>query len=250
MVQPNSSNAQSSSPLNPSTHGRASTDSTAALQAGQRLRGTQPPAQSLQTQLIRKSKSSCLAKAQKFLPADTLDSLIKKENINSVLPGTIINTPDLIPFILNKAKKTFATLVCIGKVSAVSHFYDGDFTDEDLPVAMQDIPDEDSWNVRTHRAGSDTPTNGDSWALFNHSEWTFKDVLEFTKWQWNFLAPVFTGCHFEYNLHTDCPLPFMAKERELTNSFFSTVYEIEIHPAHIDFLGLVGRILNPFCLRC
>lgn len=36
----------------------------------------------------------------------------------------------------------------------------------------------------------------------------------------------------------------MAKKQELNNSFFSTVYEIRIHPAHVNFTGLVIEILK------
>ncbi|KAF4626079.1 hypothetical protein G7Y89_g12079 [Cudoniella acicularis] len=106
------------------------------------------------------------------------------------------------------------------------------FTDKDLPMAMEDDVNNDCWNMRSYQLGSNTQLNENPWPIFDHSKWTYK-VWDFSNHQWNFLALVFANSQFEYKLHPQYPLPFTDKQREITHSWFSTVFEVEIHPAHI-----------------
>ncbi|KAH6665936.1 hypothetical protein B0J14DRAFT_660071 [Halenospora varia] len=192
----------------------------------------------LQTQLIESFAKNCFQAEQEFLPADMLDGLVTESNIDNVLSEAGVMSPDIKDYIGKSARKTFATLVCIGKTSAVQDFHCAGFTDEDLPVEERSEMQEGHtgliWVVKSCYAAPATlqsPSDIKHWAMF--SEWTAKSIREFSRDQWLFLAPVFSSTPFEYKLHHRCPLPFPLLKRTLTNSFFSNVYEVEVHPAHM-----------------
>lgn len=199
------------------------------------------PSEELQTELLKGFEKNCLEAGQKFLPADKLNLLITEQRIEKVL-SEVEEIPSNLPkFILEKAKKTFAMLVCNNKVSTIKDVYEYKFTDDQLPVAMEEDCTGD-FSATSYHIGSDSQGNGKSWWLFDG--WSYKEVTDFIDLQWNFLAPFFSKSQFEYNLYPACPLPFIKRGKELHNGAFSTVYEVEICPAHIDFLKAVGHVLT------
>lgn len=205
------------------------------------------PSESLQRALIRESNKKGL-ETQKFFPKDIFDSLMTSDNVKSVLVEVVPqqSIDELARFILKSAKRVFAILVCIGKASAVKEFKNGGFTDDSLPVGIEDMEgDPDVWTVRSYQTGSDFQVGGQPWTMFHPKTWAYKDISDFCERQWLYMAPIFRlDDPFERKFHMRLPLPFIANRQEVPSNF-STVIEMEIHPAHIDIPRLVSRALYP-----
>lgn len=194
----------------------------------------------LRNKLSEGTRRGVLDRFAEFIPLDVLDELVTEDTIKAVLLESGFRDDALIRWAVTEAKKTFAILARIGWMSAVAHFQQDGFTDEDLPVTIEGEPGPESF-------GSCPPPKQQAkhWdLLFNRCKWTIVDIKDFERRQWTFLAPVFSGDKFEYLLPADCPLPFLARG-VVHNGNFSNVYEIWVPRAHFPAIVSLLNSMPP-----
>lgn len=127
---------------------------------------------------------------------------------------------------------------------------DGNFTDGDLPVKMNQ-------GKKVVYSASDTTKS--PWSCFEFGigsnarlSWETNDVKLFMMHQWAFSAEVIKPGRFDYVFHQDCPLPYVdlldkaegESPRENTSrGHFGKVYKLGLHADHI--LPEVSTMCNP-----
>jgi hypothetical protein len=108
-------------------------------------------------------------------------------------------------------------------VSVINQFCAADFSDEMLPVSRNKsriIPTDESFSSIVNKV---------------FGSWTGPARESFCKAQWQFLAPVFRKCTFQYNIHRLCPMPIVERLSKSGHSTqFSEVEEWIIHQDHLD----------------
>ncbi|KAF5636459.1 serine threonine kinase [Fusarium tjaetaba] len=120
------------------------------------------------------------------------------------------------------AKIIFLILARTGKLDRIDQFLSNGFSDHHLPIEllwtrgeyMFRSAKDSNWTTAPFGAGID-----------------YNDVDYFIQKQWPFLAPIFER-EFEYVLQQKVPLP-LVKQGKPVISGFSSVSEIEMHPAHV-----------------
>lgn len=167
-----------------------------------------------------------------YLPDDELESLLTAGAVQSALGGNV--DPSLVDFILQKAKKTFATLVLVFKdfssrEKAMNAFRRVNFTDEELVsplsketpgaalVLCEAYPCKRGGGTCLHNFPLDDP-------------WDLTNIRDFKSKRWHFLVPTFDHNHFEYEFDGHRLLPFTTKVSlaELNNGTFSEVTCVEM----------------------
>ena len=170
------------------------------------------------------------------MPASSLNDLLTRENIEAELRQEhVTSTPELTDFIYENAKKAFAILVYTRSTSSITGFFEYRFTDAYLPI--QFVRGDDYLEVET--LSRSPPANLDALDVFTATTgsdgWCLGDnrLHDFCERQWQFIAPVFLKDQYLYNFHEKTILPFNFKGEEKSGGF-SKVYQIRIHPAHLQ----------------
>jgi hypothetical protein len=179
-----------------------------------------------------------------YLPADRVDALTSRENIESQLIAANIFSTSLVHFVQERAKRTFLMLVHIENVAQLESLKRDGFSDDDLSISRD-------WNelgeviVRSiHEPPSSKPGR---WPSF--SKWSKEQIRRLWYDQWIFMAPIFTKDSF-HEFYPARPLPFVSKEYRLSVSggaqpyvephlrpsiksdYQITCYDVVIHDAH------------------
>jgi hypothetical protein len=131
----------------------------------------------------------------------------------------------VVTWIVNNASRIFTISVqCHLQpdylLSAMLNFYNVGFSDAYLPI---DDPRASDPNApRAPRADA-----------FNADIWEDSRYYQFFEIQWRCLAPVFTLDRYEYNLPSQCILPFKkALDTDPRGGFFTSVFKVIVHPDH------------------
>lgn len=171
----------------------------------------------------------------RFIPADALNRVITQQAVHEELDrSTDLSASDISLIshtISESARKIFAILVCIGKVDLISSFLRESIIDADLPF---NIP-----------KGSSQQKEWVS-PIEAFEGWSSRELDDFRRVQWYFLAPVFTGARPQhYELDDNCVMPFIKDtEHEAQSGGFSDVWEVVIHPAHQKLFDSVNRLIT------
>lgn len=104
-------------------------------------------------------------------------------------------------------------------LGSMQNFYETEFEDEALPIKDPRAPD-----------GRNRPPRS---AAFNAEFWTDQRHDEFFHFQWTCKAPVFTSSCYEYDLPSQCILPFRrVVETQPRGGSFSHVFKVVVHQHH------------------
>jgi serine/threonine protein kinase len=157
-----------------------------------------------------------------FLPISALDSLVTEKTIERELRGTIptfaLERPHLPSQIARTSCKLFAILAYLEKGSLITAFLDENITDSGLPLEAPLALARQENQARLPKVFSNRP---------------WRDVNDFYRVQWYFLAPVFDRIHEHYELDDNVVLPFIKNEESSAQQGgYSEVWEVQIHPAH------------------
>jgi len=166
----------------------------------------------------------CQFDKKDFLPQSSLDELITTESIEEELrsAGLAMLSAD----IFKNARKVFTVLVYIGMVGAMESLHGEGFADEYLPVELVSKRDGYTMVSRQNSRRSEK-----IFRSFNRDPWNSMKRKAFLDYQWLVQSPVFeSGQH--YSLDTHCILPFISDARQIARSYFSKVFEVQVHPAH------------------
>ena len=182
------------------------------------------PNQTLSDRIIdRYVKSKFDPEEKQFLPEGCLQELVTLETIIEELQenhprSQDVNREDpiiqkLAEFILEKAKKVFATTVVSGLRGgylgySMIEFMNMEFADNCLPITYDDM----------------VMQFGDKWG-----KTTIHDF--FTK-QWRFLVPVFSKNNFKVDLKPNHILPFIERVSFGKEGAFGQVFRVQVHPGH------------------
>ncbi|KAK8063653.1 hypothetical protein PG996_008305 [Apiospora saccharicola] len=162
--------------------------------------------------------------SRNFLPHLAGESLVTERLIKEELKLAQVDdddiSPELIPWILCRAKKVFLTLIRCGMDTnrardAMRLFWCRDFHDQMLSVSQLSPEDRELnfprvlWpNVKAH------------------------DFLETNRWE--NLAPVFRRMQYDYDLHEKGILPFIEKDANVKEGAFSWVHKVTVHTEHTE----------------
>lgn len=185
------------------------------------------------------SLAECPLSENKFLPLHILQDVITVERVlastdSIVRTQTLSGNNGLAEEVVQRAKKVFASLVFVGRQSAIGDLLSEGLTDEQLPL---------------FRRGSGADRNLLSDCVGNKTFETFRnweraDVDHFLEKQWRVQAPVFdtSGSHFV--LDRKCALPLHADFEKIGTTDFSNVFQCEIYQAHYQQCSQVSVTLT------
>jgi serine/threonine protein kinase len=157
-----------------------------------------------------------------FLPISVLEALVTEDAIERELRGTIptfaSERPHLPSQIAQTSRKLFAILAYLGKGSLITAFLDEHITDSDLPLeAPLALVGQENQGMLSK-------------VFANRRS---RDINDFCRVQWYFLAPIFDRLHKHYELDDNVVLPFIKNEESSAQQGgYSEVWEVKIHPAH------------------
>jgi hypothetical protein len=198
-------------------------------------------------------KDSAFSK-RKFLPQDAFEEVMVKENVKRELMRSKIYREDLLDFIMENARRVFATLVRSRLVHRASKLDIYKFTDKYLPVELEDgqikslkgAPADDpalSWFQIWSDADDEEERVDGEGTIGEEKTINTDEIRSFCNDQWLFLAPVFTRESIMDELHEDCLLPFIKYERK-TGGGYSFLHQGVVHKAHEKVLDGVSCKLH------
>ncbi|KAF2026798.1 hypothetical protein EK21DRAFT_115421 [Setomelanomma holmii] len=158
-----------------------------------------------------------------LITRSTVEQELKRAKKYKVYPSTTLEA--VIDWIVDAASKVFAiTVQCHltpdKLLSSMLNFYNVAFEDDDLPIYDPRAPDHNSPRPQRSEA-------------FNAKIWEDLRHDEFFQFQWRCLAPVFTPEKYEYDLPSQCILPFRKDTKvDPRTGSFSSVYKVAVHPDH------------------
>lgn len=153
-----------------------------------------------------------------FLPQSSIDELITEDTIKAVLQTK--ETDDAFyKRVFQIARKTFAILVLIDKVSFMRRLTEAGFTDRTLPHYRKDERE----NYKEFNSDELTSSK-----LLD--AWESETVDEFLKKQWLVLAPVFDTPGQRFHKDPRSPLP-ITQINDIPGSY-RLRFRGRIHPAH------------------
>lgn len=169
-----------------------------------------------------------------FLPMDILKKLVNTSSVEEELKASLC---DLSPTeISERAKSTcesarclFAVLIAIGQVKSLCKLLDEGIVDGDLPLEKIKYPNGFYLQRREDRRHKEHDLS-----IKTMDDWDDVYIDAFSRQQWWMLAPVFhtRGMHLE--LQGSHILPFITdKSGEAKSGGYSTVWQVEVHPAHL-----------------
>ncbi|KAI8722678.1 Protein kinase domain-containing protein [Fusarium sp. LHS14.1] len=148
---------------------------------------------------------------RRFLPDSSWHDLWEANEVEATLRKCRTEpTPDLVQFILEKARKIFAILVTMRQPELITKFHLEDFGQDMLPVKPASVQ---------KMLGAN---NG--------------SISDFCDKQWWFTSPIFTKNKFKYEFDKSYHLPFTTagKQAPLGGSNYSTVEKRSIHADHVE----------------
>lgn len=178
---------------------------------------------------------------QDFLPQDSFQSLITPEIVQRVIESLAENdtiTQTLVEFASTKARKLFAILAVTGMeiLPALESLQQYEFTDYHLPIPRDVCLDNCKINNVDKKCNHSL-----AFDVFHNSPWDMAILRMFYNEQWKLLAPVFSDDRRTQKLQPKCILPFIEtplSHEPRKSSFFSDVYQVQIHPSHWDTVRL------------
>lgn len=191
--------------------------------------------------------------SQVFLPADMIEILITKSNIESILAeahGNDTPSADLTQFVMDKAPRTFLTLVYINAVRNLNSIYKSGFHDEFLPIGHKKMARKSTkrtfrWEVSSLNRTTHEFDPNNSHSAFK--TWDNNVVEAFEANQWLFLTTVFSKDTFHYKVHVKQPLPFLSDDTQKPGEgHFSLVHKTKVHSAYQngEIFQEVGKSLH------
>ncbi|KAK8093522.1 hypothetical protein PG997_000207 [Apiospora hydei] len=165
--------------------------------------------------------------SREFLPEDKLDLLLTESRVDAVLrEQQVVPTPELIEFILSRAKRLFLTLLWIEHLKAIKKLQAAGFDDGALPVEKH----EDQKGISS--------LNKNTWTLDSNATplpvfkgWKRPKISNLVETQWRFLSVSFPVFKF-YPLACEHRLPLLpcqSDERGRPSSGgFSSVYQLRL----------------------
>ena len=174
-----------------------------------------------------------------FIPADTIDRCLTKDGIAAEIVrlgiDTSVSLEETADCVFRKYQKIFGILTMMNKGGEIEKFLFHHASDAQLPLR---IPE--SAEIRR-------PLQPEL-AVFEY--WSDRDIHSFSSTQWSFLAPFFeigtSSKNSHYNFEPKIVLPFL-KDKGLSAprpGGFSTVFKVQIHPAHHNFDPCYGNNAN------
>lgn len=163
------------------------------------------------------------AQDKHFLPIDCIESLITKDAIRKELRldnDSTVTQEQIVDWVYGEARNVFAiTVQCdIGldnTLESIKSFQKSKFNNASLPIDNPRTASLQEWSQH-----------------FCDKVWTPPRRYRFWENQWTFLTPVFATDKYNYNLSSECILPFIWKDETVKEGAFSCVYKVRIHPAH------------------
>lgn len=130
--------------------------------------------------------------------------------------------------------RVFLTLAVTNLVRKMPILLSAHFTDHDLPVRR----------VNVGKAFLEVSSVADPykrpWQCFVASDdemkgWDWDELDSFLWKQWTFLAVIFEESRFEYELHPNCPLPYVSVSRTAVDGdHHGTLFKVGLHIDHTD----------------
>ncbi|WYZ36239.1 hypothetical protein EsH8_XI_000122 [Colletotrichum jinshuiense] len=185
---------------------------------------------------------SQLDSGHSFMPSQSLERLINPKMVRTILNSlnapNDIKTDESINFICTEAKVFFAVMVLadidmIGGLQSLQKF---SLSDKFLPISRESSRDHCRLSDSVRECKHDKALEA-----FHYKPWTRFALRQFYEEQWAFLAPDFTTSRFAFDLPPRTILPFTFVGQDRRTGFFSTVYEIKIHPDHQNMFPKVGN---------
>ncbi|KAF5715958.1 serine threonine kinase [Fusarium mundagurra] len=161
-----------------------------------------------------------------FIPTTTIELLTSEDCVSDILKERNCPNQDALKKRIYDekfpAKIIFLILARAGKLDRIGQFLSNGFSDHHLPIELL-------WTREGYKFKSAKDPNWTT-APFGAGI-DYNDVDYFIQKQWPFLAPIFER-EFEYVLQPRIPLPLVKKGIPIVSGF-SSVSEIEMHPAHV-----------------
>ncbi|KAL9028794.1 MAG: hypothetical protein Q9196_002888 [Gyalolechia fulgens] len=160
-------------------------------------------------ELLFTHKKEAAGQRKKFLPKESLDQILHRENISESLrdssfriqPHKFMSTVDLV---FQEGKRVFAILVETKLESAFVDLVEHRILDRALPVSEERLE---------HILDNST------------------DRQQFVERQWSYLAYDFPRIQYVQRLSVDYVLPYV-EQIEIEGGGFSRVYKVHVHPTH------------------
>jgi hypothetical protein len=169
---------------------------------------------------------------------------------------------EVLDFVMSEAKKVFVITVCANiegedLLYAMQLFKDEDINDKSLPIIRDDEVRRRARENKTFAfpASTDSIALGSEDTLRQESEltridpeehvWTSGRRMDFYQKQWRFLAPVFRTSDDGSNLNRKQILPFIFMDDGHVSGGFGQVFQVAIHPQHIEDKGNLVRFIQP-----
>lgn len=128
------------------------------------------------------------------------------------------------------ARKIFAILALLDKVSSIAGFMVDRIYDEHLPLLRHNEKGANFKLVRTIDGRREDISCFDGWQQ--------KDIQQFDSYQWYMLSPSFImkgGRASFYKIDNRAIFPWLAYEDAISKTDFSVVRKVQIHRAHHNF---------------
>ena len=173
------------------------------------------PLQKIQLQLQELRCDAAGQQRRKFIPEGSLQNTLQLDTVINVLknPNFSISLHKVgaaASFVVEHALKIFAILVDLNLESKLVEFIRHDVTDLNLPISKDTLEE-----------------------FLNGSASSFEEL------QWEYIAyQIRKGRKYQTKIPKSRILPYTKQEVIGTGSF-STVYKVEIHPAHHDLIPQV-----------
>ena len=161
-----------------------------------------------------------------YLPDGELEDLFTAEAVRSALGGNVDHT--LTEFVLQRAPKTFATLLlvfsdCGSREKAMKAFRETSFSDEDLSFAVVQRT-----SAALELCDADPCRRGGGTCSHHfplHNPWDLTDINHFKSKRWHFLVPTLDHNIFQYEINSQQLVPFTRNDlsAELNSGNFSDV---------------------------
>ena len=203
------------------------------------------PAKDLNQQLrdeycVSKHKSD--TNSEHFVPCNKISTIINPTAVGSILESefsshTAAEVEKMVSQICTNLHYTsrriiFATLLLIGKVEYIIHFFDSNITDDDLPLRRPvQIGD---WRQNPFHRRSD---NANSPSLTYFQSWEHHELTSFCSSQYEILVPFFDLNPDQvlfYRMDQRIILPFK-EHTPKKHGGYGTIHRVKIHPAHHNF---------------
>lgn len=206
------------------------------------------PVEALQKALYR---AIVQTKRGRFIPIDSIDTIVTRENIRACFKVLSISTIDEESWIakiwghehytnrtgqrlFTSRRKLFAILILSHKASAMESFIQHDIGDKDLPFEFEH--DEAGWRYHSDGDKKKGPVR-----ITFMNEWDYGNQDWFSMYQWLTLSPIFDMTDKKVLLHPlrdHIVLPFIHIDPidegidYLANGGYGEVMKVKIHRAH------------------